>query len=130
MFFTIFLKNANFKFHKTAQLFWRPKRPSRTQPSARLLYEFCKKHIFYIFSKKLNFQNPQDSAVILVSQATVLAAAKGQIIIWFLKIIHFSFFFSKKCKFQKSQDSAVTGCQNWTVQKRAKIQILLWIFKF
>ena len=52
MFFTFFLKNANFKFHKTAQLFWRPKRPSRTQPSARLLYEFCKKHIFYIFSKK------------------------------------------------------------------------------
>ena len=52
-----FIEGVNFKFHKTAELFWRPKRPSRTQPSARLLDEFCKKHIFFIFSKNMQISN-------------------------------------------------------------------------
>ena len=35
--YLVYLKH---KFYKTAQLFWRPKPPSGTQPSARLLYDF------------------------------------------------------------------------------------------
>ena len=85
MFLTFFLKNVNFKFQKTAELFWRPKRPSRTQPSARLLYEFCKNHIFHFFWKKCKFQKTQDSGETRPQNWTVQKRAKIQILFWILK---------------------------------------------